>query len=283
MALLSMIDSLRQTAYILSWFLNGGWLPFLFIHYCKDCVRAVVCVHLCAYTSACSCMRALLCACTSVYLCACTSVCTCVRALLCAVVCVCAHTSACSCVHTLLHAVVCEHFCVQLCACTSVCNCVHAHLCICVQLCVCALVRMHFCVQLCVHLCAYTSVCSCVRALLCAPFASQVGKKWYISWWAWRGSDILRIVLFQRKGTACDSWAFNCSLDTHVWLLQTVIQQRLRSIMFVTQTNVLLWMWHWDYKTHIVHCLHYSCTVYLSQCVNQDCQHTAAESQGNCT
>lgn len=93
--------------------------------------------------------------------------------------------------------------------------------------------------------------------------------------------------LFWRKGTACNSWpsvavrAPSSSCQMH--LLQTIIHQHLKLLLFVTQTTVLLQTWQWNYKTYITHYLLYSWTAYLSQCVNQDCQHTAAESQSNHT
>jgi len=112
--------------------------------------------------------------------------------------------------------------------------------------------------------------------------------KWRLSWWAWTDCDMQQKVLCseEKEWHATAGPQLQLGHPVHLArcnLLQTVIHQHLRLLLFVTQTSVFLWTWQWNYKTYIPHCLLYCCTVYLSQCVNQDCQHTAAESQSNHT
>jgi hypothetical protein len=92
------------------------------------------------------------------------------------------------------------------------------------------------------------------------------------------------LVLYARNGVQQLSPQLQSGHPVHLArcnFYKLLLHQHLKLLLFVTQTNVFLWTWQWNYKMYIPHCRLYSCTVYLSQCVNQDCQHTAAESRSN--
>ena len=127
-----------------------------------------------------------------------------------------------------------------------------------------------------------------VHAHLCAPFTFQIGKKWCLFWWAWTGCDMQCkvFILKKRYGMQQLSLQFQSGHPVHLArcnFYKPLFASTSNCYYLLPKQNVFLWMWQWNYKTYIPHCLLYSCTVYLSQCVNQESQHTAAESQSNHT